>query len=214
MGSEMCIRDSIALDAAVDLSIKSEEAWRPRSSDNMEAEDGEDSDDDAPLDMSVTSRLTPVFPGFQRDHSPASVRSGSPLFYRLPGMYSPGPGSQGTRDVSADRSEADKGNDGRLECHEWHMVTWLVSDDFPRDGCQFCGVSGPGFSPAEHGEGVCKLLQPLSCPLCSKTFTIWSHYEAHKKCHQKLKQRQYPCQTCGKVMFYWCTSNTEFKYRS
>ena len=50
----------------------------------------------------------------------------------------------------------------------------------------------------EHGEGVCNQ-RPIACPLCSKTFTLWTHYETHKKCHQKLKQRQYPCQTCGKV---------------
>ena len=54
-------------------------------------------------------------------------------------------------------------------------------------------------SAYEHGEGVCNQ-RPISCPLCSKTFTLWSHYETHKKCHQKLKQRQYPCQSCGKVI--------------
>lgn len=53
----------------------------------------------------------------------------------------------------------------------------------------------PG-SGLEHGEVSDG---PIACPLCTKTFTLWSHYEAHKKCHQKLKQRQYPCQTCGKV---------------
>merc|ERR1719166_974319 len=47
-------------------------------------------------------------------------------------------------------------------------------------------------------EGVCNQ-RPIACPLCSKTFTLWSHYETHKKCHQKLKQRQYPCQSCGKI---------------
>ena len=60
----------------------------------------------------------------------------------------------------------------------------------------------PG-SGLEHGEVSDG---PIACPLCTKTFTLWSHYEAHKKCHQKLKQRQYPCQTCGKVR------NKRFKY--
>lgn len=184
----------MALEAAVDLSKKaSEDSWHiPHREDNMEVEDGEESDDDVPLDMSVTSRLTPtfphdfshhrltpIFPGFHRNVSPAPSDR-SDMFIRLPGMYSPSPGSQGTRDQSADRSEADK-------------------DEYGRDACQFCGCAGVMFNPGEHGEGVCKLLQPLSCPLCSKSFTIWSHYEAHKKCHQKLKQRQYPCQTCGKI---------------
>ena len=54
-------------------------------------------------------------------------------------------------------------------------------------------------SAYQHGEGVCNQ-RPIGCPLCSKTFTLWSHYETHKKCHQKLKQRQYPCQSCGKVI--------------
>ena len=66
--------------------------------------------------------------------------------------------------------------------------------------CSLCGADtqSPDFKPAEHGENLCGR-GTLSCPLCAKTFTLWSHYEAHKKCHQKLKQRQYPCQTCGKV---------------
>ena len=53
----------------------------------------------------------------------------------------------------------------------------------------------------DHVEGACNQ-RTISCPLCAKTFTLWSHYEAHKKCHQKLKQRQYPCQSCGKVIYH------------
>ena len=56
-------------------------------------------------------------------------------------------------------------------------------------------------------EGVCSQ-HPIACPLCSKTFTHWSHYETHKKCHQKLKQRQYPCQSCGKVQNYYRSHDT------
>ncbi len=112
----------LSLEAAVDLTKKSAaEDWRPRSPpDAADAEDdggGEDndSDSDTPLDMSVTSRLTPVFPGFQRDlSSPArSDRSaggggGEPhLQVRLTGLYSPG----GVREWSAERagSDVDKG---------------------------------------------------------------------------------------------------------
>merc|ERR1719210_632507 len=74
------------------------------------------------------------------------------------------------------------------------------SQDRDVDSCEFCGADtrSPDYVSDEHGEGVCNQ-RPIACPLCSKTFTLWSHYEAHKKCHQKLKQRQYPCQTCGKI---------------
>ena len=61
-----------------------------------------------------------------------------------------------------------------------------------------CGMPRAEMAQHEHGEGVCNQ-RPIACPLCAKTFTLWSHYETHKKCHQKLKQRQYPCQSCGKV---------------
>lgn len=66
--------------------------------------------------------------------------------------------------------------------------------------CSLCGADtqSPEFRPSDHGENLCGR-GTISCPLCAKTFSLWSHYEAHKKCHQKLKQRQYPCQTCGKV---------------
>jgi hypothetical protein len=100
----------VSLEAAVDLTKKSAEDWRPRSPpDQLEIDDDRegDSDSDTPLDMSVsaTSRLTPVFPGFNRDLSPArSDRSTEHLQVRLTGLYSPG-----IREWSADRSEADKG---------------------------------------------------------------------------------------------------------
>ena len=98
----------MSLEAAVDLTKKSAEDWRPRSPpDQLEIDDDRDSDSDTPLDMSVTatSRLTPVFPGFNRDLSPArSDRSTEHLQVRLTGLYSPG-----IREWSADRSEADKG---------------------------------------------------------------------------------------------------------
>jgi hypothetical protein len=101
----------MTLEAAVDLTKKSED-WRPRSPDQLEIDDdrdgggGGDSDSDTPLDMSVTAtRLTPVFPGFQRDLSPArSDRSADHLQVRLTGLYSPG-----VREWSTERSEADKG---------------------------------------------------------------------------------------------------------
>ena len=66
--------------------------------------------------------------------------------------------------------------------------------------CSLCGADtqSPDFKASDHGENLCGR-GTISCPLCAKTFSLWSHYEAHKKCHQKLKQRQYPCQTCGKV---------------
>ena len=69
--------------------------------------------------------------------------------------------------------------------------------------CSLCGADtqSPDFRPSDHGENLCGR-GTISCPLCAKTFSLWSHYEAHKKCHQKLKQRQYPCQTCGKVSIH------------
>ena len=77
----------MSLEAAVDLTKKSAEDWRPRSPpDQLEIDDDRDSDSDTPLDMSVTatSRLTPVFPGFNRDLSPArSDRSTEHLQVRL-----------------------------------------------------------------------------------------------------------------------------------
>ena len=67
------------------------------------------------------------------------------------------------------------------------------------DSCEYCGADrSPDFVADDHREGVCNR-GSIACTLCAKTFTLYSHYEAHKKCHQKLKQRQYPCQTCGKV---------------
>jgi hypothetical protein len=113
----------LSLEAAVDLTKKSAaEDWRPRSphdaADGCDDDGGgggedNDSDSDTPLDMSVTSRLTPVFPGFQRDlSSPArsdrSAAGGEPhLQVRLTGLYSPG----GVREWSAERggSDVDKG---------------------------------------------------------------------------------------------------------
>ena len=70
--------------------------------------------------------------------------------------------------------------------------------------CSLCGADtqSPDFRPSDHGENLCGR-GTISCPLCAKTFSLWSHYEAHKKCHQKLKQRQYPCQTCGKVSIHF-----------
>ena len=113
------IPSHITLEAAVDLTKKSED-WRPPSAEqdaeederDDQDEDEEDSDSDTPLDMSVSahSRLTPVFPGFRRDHSPArSERSdhGGGVGGLGPGYYSPVPGA---RDWSTERSEPDKGN--------------------------------------------------------------------------------------------------------
>ena len=96
----------MTLEAAVDLTKKSSEAdWR-QGDDGADEQD--DTDSDTPLDMSVTAttRLTPVFPGFSRDLSPArSDRSESLI--RLPGVFSPG--SVALREWSTERSEADKG---------------------------------------------------------------------------------------------------------
>ena len=99
------ITSHITLEAAVDLTIKSER-WRPHSAEQMDHEDAEYSDSETPLDMSVTAtRLTPVFPGFSRDHSPARSDR-SDMLTRLPGLYSPG---SGFRDWSTERSESVKG---------------------------------------------------------------------------------------------------------
>jgi uncharacterized Zn-finger protein len=172
------IPSHITLEAAVDLTKKSED-WRPPSAE-QDADDGEDRDDsdsDTPLDMSVSaSRLTPVFPGFRRDHSPARSDRSEHGSRGGPGYFSPVPGA---RDWSTERSEADK-------------------DEFPKDGCHLCGMPRSEMAAHDHVEGACNQ-RPISCLLCSKTFTLWSHYESHKKCHQKLKQRQYPCASCGKI---------------
>ena len=79
------------------------------------------------------------------------------------------------------------------------LTYYSILDEFPRDGCHMCGMPRAEMAQHGHGEGVCNQ-RPIACPLCAKTFTLWSHYETHKKCHQKLKQRQYPCQSCGKVV--------------
>ncbi len=75
---------------------------------------------------------------------------------------------------------------------------FLLPDEFPKDGCHLCGMPKSEMAAYEHVEGACNQ-RPISCPLCAKTFSLWTHFESHKKCHQKLKQRQYPCQACGKV---------------
>ena len=79
----------------------------------------------------------------------------------------------------------------------------LPSLSISESACSLCGADtqSPDFRPSDHGENLCGR-GTISCPLCAKTFSLWSHYEAHKKCHQKLKQRQYPCQTCGKVRIH------------
>ena len=191
---------SVSLEAAVDLTKKSDH-WKALS--HHDTEDGDDggSDSDTPLDMSVTAtiphHLSPVFPGFQRpdrDLSPARSDR-SDFMLRLPGLYSPG----SARERSADRSDLDKGKS------DWCLPVWVSLtfninlDEFTRDACHICGMPRSEMSAYQHGEGVCNQ-RPIGCPLCSKTFTLWSHYETHKKCHQKLKQRQYPCQSCGKVI--------------
>ena len=94
----------VSLEAAVDLTKKSENL---REDDHDDHDDGSDSD--TPLDMSVTAtRLTPVFPGFQRpDRDVSPARSDrSDLLSRPLGLYSPG---SMIRDRSADRSDLDKG---------------------------------------------------------------------------------------------------------
>ena len=86
-------------------------------------------------------------------------------------------------------------------CSPLLMITETFSA-LPSDtACSLCGadVQSPDFRANEHGENLCGR-GTISCSLCSKTFALWSHYETHKKCHQKSKQRQYPCQTCSKVL--------------
>ena len=99
------IPQPMTLEAAVDLSKKAGEPWRPQSTDNIEAED-EDSDDGVPIDMSLTAGRLPVFPGLKRSVSPATSDR-SDFLGRVPsGLYSPG--SAPGRDWS-ERSEPDKG---------------------------------------------------------------------------------------------------------
>ena len=104
----------VTLEAGVlDLTQKSDSWSVKREQQDIEAEmtEGDGSDSDGPIDMSVTATtsLSPVFPGFQRlDRavSPArSDRSECGLLMR-PFLYSPGSMS---RDRSADRSDLDKG---------------------------------------------------------------------------------------------------------
>ena len=83
------------------------------------------------------------------------------------------------------------------------IFLFVFLDEFPKDGCHICGMPKSEMAAYEHVEGACNQ-RPISCPLCSKTFSLWSHFESHKKCHQKLKQRQYPCQACGKVWNIFC----------
>ena len=119
------------------------------------------------------------------------------MLVRLPGLYSPG---SLPRDWSAERSEADRGLENFFFSSSLIILTYYsILDEFPRDGCHMCGMPRAEMAQHGHGEGVCNQ-RPIACPLCAKTFTLWSHYETHKKCHQKLKQRQYPCQSCGKVV--------------
>ena len=123
-----------------------------------------------------------------------SDRSETSVLVRLPNLYSPG---SLPRDWSAERSEADRGLNNFFS--SYLIYTCSILDEFPRDGCHMCGMPRAEMAQHGHGEGVCNQ-RPIACPLCAKTFTLWSHYETHKKCHQKLKQRQYPCQSCGKVV--------------
>ena len=118
---------SVSLEAAVDLTKKSQH-WRVETeSSQHDTEDQEDggSDSDTPLDMSVTAtRLTPVFPGFprpDRDVSPARSDR-SDFLVRLPGLYSPG-STHGNRERSTDRSDLDKGKD-----HQAQLGLKLTSD--------------------------------------------------------------------------------------
>ena len=95
-----------AIEAAVDLTTKSDN-WKVSEHDQDDHDDGSDSD--TPLDMSVTAtRLMPVFPGFQRpDREVSPARSDRSDFLARPlGLYSPG---SMHRDLSADRSDLDKG---------------------------------------------------------------------------------------------------------
>ena len=101
---------SVSLEAAVDLTKKSDH-WKALPHHDTEDVDDGGSDSDSPIDMSLTAtiphHLSPVFPGFQRpdrDLSPARSDR-SDFIMRLPGLYSPG----SARERSADRSDLDKG---------------------------------------------------------------------------------------------------------
>ena len=95
--------------------------------------------------------------------------------------------------------------DGEVKSESQSTKLIMITETFsalPSDtACSLCGadVQSPDFRANEHGENLCGR-GTISCSLCSKTFALWSHYETHKKCHQKSKQRQYPCQTCSKVL--------------
>lgn len=103
----------VKLEAAVDLTKKSDN-WKERREESEHDNDDQDdgSDSDTPLDMSITAtataRLTPVFPGFQRPDREASPAHSdrSDILSRLPGLYSPG---SMHRERSTDRSDLDKG---------------------------------------------------------------------------------------------------------
>merc|ERR1712018_361632 len=154
----------------------------------VEAEQ-DDSEDEAPLDLKVRPTSKPAFPGMtelRAEHNMPGPQQREELL-RIAEMYTSGRINpppvlhQGTTSLKSETP-----ND---------------SLDIPSESaCSLCGADtqSPDFKPSDHGENICGR-GTIACPLCAKTFTLWNHYEAHKKCHQKLKQRQYPCQSCGKI---------------
>uniref|UniRef100_A0A0K2UH38 C2H2-type domain-containing protein n=1 Tax=Lepeophtheirus salmonis TaxID=72036 RepID=A0A0K2UH38_LEPSM len=171
------------LDTAVDLSRKSV----PPPPD-IEPDEPEDSEDEAPLDLKVRTV------NMSESLSPPPV-STTPLqraeFLRIAEMVSQGKNS-------ASRPLLPPSNNHSLH-HRGSRESSLERELASR--CEYCGEESesPDFIPSDHGQGICQR-GSLACSLCPKTFTQWAQLNDHKKNHhQKLKQRHYPCQSCGKV---------------
>ena len=196
-----------SLETAVDLSRKSATSDIGLKAD-VEA-DQDDSEDEAPLDLTgskVRPSSKPAFPGMtelKAEHNMPGPQQREELL-RIAELYTSGRINPppvlhpGTQLIKSENNDA------------------LEPPPPSESACSLCGADtqSPDFRPSEHGENICGR-GTIACPLCAKTFTLWNHYEAHKKCHQKLKQRQYPCQTCGKVIeFFYPPLLVIFYFRS
>ena len=213
------------LDTAVDLSRKAAsetEVGGPRSGPGDLEADQDDSEDEAPLDLKVRPRtgscnssssvLTGgggIPPGLfladiqRAEQSMPSLQQRAEILRIAEAMHTnPNAGLPLPPNMRSSSQERECKYQCSCICNDIPSMTKISPFAVPSESaCSLCGADtqSPDFKPHEHGENLCGR-GTLSCPLCAKTFSLWSHYEAHKKCHQKLKQRQYPCQTCGKVM--------------